>query len=77
MTSLMNIAPAKQMLISIIQGAQRRRSRCSIRPVAVLVLGRNTQEPKLKTYISITATNKEQAEKAEQQVFSELERRMQ
>ena len=33
-------------------------------------------EPKLKTYISITARNREQAEKAEEQVRSELEMRM-
>ena len=36
MTSLMNIAPAKQMLIFIIQGAQRQRNRCSTPPVTVL-----------------------------------------
>ena len=33
MTSLMNIAPASQMLILIIQGAQRQRNRCSTPPV--------------------------------------------
>ena len=32
----MNIAPASQMLIFIIQGAQRQRNRCSTPPVSLL-----------------------------------------
>ena len=36
MTSLMNIAPASQMLIFIIQGAQRQRNPCPTTPVLLL-----------------------------------------